>query len=93
MTTAEKQMQIGRLAMRHEGENWNAYYALPDSMNEPIFLGSIRMGAIANNDVRKLAFMGMMRDIVSDIIEEETGVRPIWGGPERAPEHERSGEA
>lgn len=29
----------------------------------------------------------------SDIIEEQTGYRPTWGGPERAPEHERSGSA
>lgn len=85
--------QIGRLAMRHEGENWNAYYALPSSMEEPIFLGSIRMGAIAGNQERKQAFMLMMREIVSNIIETKTGVRPIWGGPTTAPEYERAGEA
>jgi hypothetical protein len=83
--------QIGRLAMRQEGGNWNAYYALPDSMEKPIFLGSIRMGAITKNRERKEAFMDMMRDIVSDIIEDETGHRPTWGGPTSAPEHERAG--
>lgn len=77
--------------MRHEGDNWVAYYALPDTMNDPIFLGSIRMGAVVDNTTRKLQFMEMMRDIVSDIIEEETGVRPNWGGPTLAPEHERAG--
>jgi hypothetical protein len=86
-------VQIGRLALRVEGENWNAYYALPYSMKEPVFLGSIRMGAVANNPERKQAFMLMMRDIVSDIIEESTGFRPTWGGPQSAPEHERSGAA
>ena len=85
--------QIGRLAMRHEGNNWNAYYALPNSMEDPIFLGSIRMTAITNNQERKQSFMQMMRDIVSDIIEDETGIRPTWGDPTMAPEHERSGEA
>jgi hypothetical protein len=85
--------KIGRLALRHEGENWNAYYALPDTMESPIFLGSIRMGAVVNNPARKQAFMDMMRDIVSDIIEEQTGTRPTWGGPQSAPEHERSGAA
>jgi len=85
--------QIGRLAMRVEGDRWNAYYALPDTMEEPIFLGSIRMGAVTNDLARKQAFMDMMRDIVSDIIEQNTGIRPQWGGPERAPEHERSGSA
>lgn len=83
--------KIGRLAMRHEGELWNAYYALPDTMEEPVFLGSIRMGAVVGNAERKTAFMHMMRDIVSDIIEESTGIRPTWGGPQTAPAHERAG--
>jgi hypothetical protein len=83
--------QVGRLALRHEGENWNAYYALPDTMQEPVFLGSIRMGAVVNNPARKQAFMGMMRDVVSDLIEESTGMRPVWNEPQPAPEHERSG--
>ena len=86
-------IKIGRLAMRHEGENWNAYYALPSSMEEPIFLGSIRMGAIIGNPDRKQAFMQMMREIVSDIIEAKTGVRPTWGVPTTAPEHERAGQS
>jgi hypothetical protein len=79
--------------MRHEGENWVAYYALPESMSDALFLGSIRMGAIVSNPTRKAEFMDMMRDIVSDIIEETSGVRPTWGGPKSAPEHERAGEA
>lgn len=87
----EPAVQIGRLALRQEGENLVAYYAAPDNMKEAIFLGSIRMGAIATNPERKQAFQGMMCDIVSDIIEEKTGVRPTWGGPQLAPEHERSG--
>jgi hypothetical protein len=89
----DKMRQIGRLSMRHEGANWNAYYSLPNSMEASIFLGSIRMGAIIDNPERKQEFMQMMREIVSDIIEAKTGVRTIWGGPITAPEHERSGEA
>jgi hypothetical protein len=89
--TARDVVQVGRLAMRQEGGNWTAYYALPDSMDAPILLGSIRMGAIVGNPERKQAFMEMMRDIVGDIIEDKTGHRPTWGTPESAPEHERSG--
>lgn len=85
--------QIGRLAMRREGNYWNAYYALPGSMDNAIFLGSIGMGAITGNRERKYAFMEMMRGVVSDIIEEQTGVRPAWGGPVGAPTHERAGTA
>lgn len=79
--------------MRQEGSSWVAYYALQGTMEDAIFLGSIRMGAVIENPARKQAFMDMMRDIVSDIIEETTGTRPQWGGPEQAPEHERAGNA
>ncbi len=85
--------QIGRLAMRVEGNNWTAYYAAPDSMDGALLLGSISMAAVTNNTERKQAFMNMMRDIVSDHIEKEIGTRPEWGGPESAPEHERTGSA
>lgn len=85
--------QIGRLAMRHEGAMWNAYYALTSSMDGAVFIGSIAMAAVVDNAGRTQAFMDMMRDIVADIIEEKTGVRPTWGGPEGAPEHERAGHA
>ena len=46
-------VQIGRLAMRQEGGNWVAYYALNETMKDAIFLGSIRMNAILNNKKRK----------------------------------------
>ena len=87
----ETMQQIGRLAMRQEGEYWKAYYAMPGSMKRKIFLGSIRMTAIVQNENRKQAFMDMMRSIVSDIIKDMMGARPTWRGPETAPEHERAG--
>lgn len=84
--------KVGRLAMRQEGANWNAYYAMPDSMDGAIFLGSIGMRFIVDNPDRKNAFMDFMRDAVSDLIEEVTGVRPTWPeGPHAAPERERAG--
>jgi len=85
--------QVGRVAFRVEGESWNAYYALPDTMKDALLLGSIRFGAVAGNAKRKAAFMEIMRDIVTDIIEERLWIRPTWGGPNTAPEHERSGSA
>ena len=83
--------QIGRLAMRHEGQTWNAYYALTDSFDQAVFLGSIRFRAIEQHPQRRELFMNLMRDLVADIIEDETGVRPTWGGVQPAPEHERAG--
>lgn len=85
--------QVGRLALRHQGENWNAYYALEGTMEGAVFLGSIRMGAVTTSPKRKQGFIDLMRDVVADILEEKLGVRPEWRDPERAPEHERSGRA
>jgi hypothetical protein len=89
---SEKSVKVGRLALRHEGGFWNAYYALPYSMNEAAPLGSIAMAFVADKEDRKQAFMDLMRECVADIIEQETGTRPTWpDGPQAAPEHERSG--
>ncbi len=90
---SEELKQVGRLAMRQEGGNWVAYYALTETMKDAIFLGSIRMNAILNNKKRKRIFMDIMRDIIADILEKETGTRPTWGGEQDAPEHERAGNA
>jgi hypothetical protein len=87
-----KPQQIGRLALRHEGNWWNAYYAMPDTMDGAILLGSIAMRFVEMQE-RKNAFMTLMREAVSDIIEEKTGTRPTWPEPrgQPAPESERSG--
>ena len=86
-------IQIGFLAMWREGQNWNAYYALQNTMEGAVFLGSISLGAIVDNPDRKEAFMQMMCDIVADLIEAKTGERPTWGAAVTATEHEKSGEA
>lgn len=88
----QPEVKIGRLAMRHEGLNWNAYYAMPGTMDGAVFLGSIAMRFIDGNAERKDAFMGFMREAVGDLIEELTGQRPSWPeGAQAAPEHERAG--
>jgi hypothetical protein len=89
----EDMEQIGRLALRHEGGNWNAYYALPDTMDGAIPLGSIRVNAVINNPERKQAFMDLVRDVVSGFIEEKAAIEPSWDGPKSAPDNERSGHA
>lgn len=85
------QQKIGRLAMRHEGQWWKAYYAMAGTMEGAVELGSIRIGAV-EDERNKRAFMDLMRNVVSDIIENETGQRPEWpDGTRPAPEHERAG--
>ena len=87
-----KLQEMGRLAMREEGTLWVAYYALPDSMKGALFLGSIRMQFVAGHPERKAAFMELMKEAVSDILEQKIGRRPEWPHPPHlAPEHERGG--
>lgn len=97
MRRDDEPVQLGRLAMRLEGDYWNAYYATPGTMKDAILLGSVKMQFVIGNHEnqmqRKEQFMQTMRDCVADIIEEATGSRPTWGGPRTAPEHERSGRA
>lgn len=83
-----EQQRIGRLAMREQGDRWVAYYALDNTMDGAIELGSIAMAFVDRPD-RKQQFMDLMRECVGDVIQRQTGTRPNWGGPESAPEHER----
>lgn len=87
-----QKQQIGRLAFREEGRNWNAYYALPNTMAGAIFLGSLHMN-IARHPARQQQFMDFMREVVADLIEDAFGERPDWSGAQSAPEHERAGKA
>lgn len=88
---SKQPVQVGRLALRHEGTFWNAYYAMPNTMTGALLLGSIAMRFVEDKE-RKNVFMMLMQEAVADIIEEATGTRPTWpDGPQSAPEHERSG--
>lgn len=86
--------QMGRLAMRVEGDLWVAYYAMPKTMKGSVFLGSIQM-AIVQDESAKQIFMALMRDAVSAIIKDATGLTPQWPEPggTPAPAHERAGRA
>lgn len=86
-----KAQKVGRLAMRHEGENWNAYFALAETMEGAILIGSIAMRFVVGKPERQQAFVGLMREAVSDLFEELIGQRPTWPeGVQPAPEHERA---
>jgi hypothetical protein len=83
--------QVGRLAMRVEGDWWAAYYAMPHTMEGALLLGRIQMAFVQSYE-RQGRFMLLMRDAVGDLIEQSTGVRPVWPNPPAvAPEHERAG--
>ena len=85
--------QVGRLAMRHEGNYWVAYYALMGTMDGALEIGRIAMAAVVDDPDRKAAFMKMMRSVVTVILQARTGLRCGWNDPVAAPEHERAGRA
>lgn len=81
-----------RLALRHEGEFWNAYCANMGTMEGAFLIGSIAMGAVMNNLPRERAFVSMMSDIVAEGVEAITGVKPAMVVRD-APPQDRSGNA
>lgn len=89
-----KLSQVGRVAFRVEGANWNAYWALPDTMRDAVFIASTRFSAVAGKPERKAQFMAFVREVISDLFFEHWGKRPEWPEPEghAAPEHERTRE-
>lgn len=89
----DKMVQIGRLAMRHEGEFWNAYLAKTDSMADAVLLGSMRVSIFQTSPEIKESFLDLMRAAMAEHVFQTTGIRPEFRGEHAAPEHERSGRA
>lgn len=81
-----------RLAMRVEGEMWNAYIAEKDTMQGAILIGSIAMFAVRNDPERKQAFMDMMRGILEGALRA-MGADVAGHELRAAPQHERAGRA
>jgi hypothetical protein len=83
---------IGRLAFRHEGEFWNAYWAPNlNNMDGILLIGSIRMATV-NGMVRE-DFMTLMTNAFDVIVKDSLGKTPTWNKPKPAPENERGGNA
>jgi hypothetical protein len=82
--------KIGRLAFRVEGDKWTCYYAVPDTMEGAIWMGSIMMTIVQDPD-RKEAFMAVMRSALNDFFKERMGKEVESWEEQTAPEHERAG--
>jgi len=79
--------------MRREGDFWHAYYDFTHKGGPETLLGAIRISAIEKDPDRMAAFFLMMQDVVSDLIFEQTGVRPQWTSFRPEPEDKRGGSA
>ena len=86
-------MDLGRLALRQEGEFWNAYWAPQSTMAGAILLGAIRLSLVPPGSETHRGFRALMQSAFDAIVEEKTGQTPTWSEPQIAPEAERSGSA
>ena len=80
-----------RLAFREEGSFWNAYLALPNTMDGAKLIGSIAIGAVKGNSGIKTKFMDVMKDIIAEAIKDTTGTVVDDWSTEHAAEAERAG--
>lgn len=82
-----------RIAIRKEGKYINAYYALPDSMDGALHLGSILRGLCDTSPELFEAFVMLMQGVAGAVSRDVLGVEVAAFTEEPAPEHERSGHA
>jgi hypothetical protein len=82
-----------RIAFRQEGQFWNAYVAIGDTMKGAFLIGSIGFGAVARNPEIKEAFMDLMKKTFEIAFKETTGGKPDYWTTRDAPENERGGSA
>ncbi|WP_374374420.1 hypothetical protein [Dongia sp.] len=81
-----------RLAMRVEGEWWNAYMAPPETMEGATLLATVRMTLVAEKDAKDV-YLATVRDLFFRAAEAALGA-PIDSFETReAPEHEKAGRA
>lgn len=88
----KKGRQGMRLALRVEGNFWNAYAAEMHTMDGAILIGSLAMG-VAEQPEFKQRFMDMMKDVLTVGFAEIGAPIETWNEPVAAPERERSGRA
>jgi hypothetical protein len=61
-----------------------------DTMKNATWMGSVAMGIVRDPEHKRM-FMELMRDTLSDFLEESVGQRPDYYSETPAPEHEKSG--
>jgi hypothetical protein len=80
-----------RLALREEGNFWNAYLALSDTMDGAKLIGSIVIESVRANPEVKARFQAVMQQVIASAVESMTGKEPERWEVTPAPESERSG--
>ena len=80
-----------RIAMRVEGEMWNAYFAPYDSMDDALLFGSIRIAAVHQDEELKELFMDLMKKVLESSLARVSDAKVVRYDLEKAPEHEKAG--
>jgi hypothetical protein len=80
-----------RMALRHEGDFINAYYARLGTMENAVLLGSLRW-TLAVDGTTFEAWKAVMTEAFRIAIKQALGI-DVDMKTQRAPEHERSGRA
>jgi hypothetical protein len=80
----------GRIAFRHEGKFYSAYWALPDTMEGALLLGQIAMRFVESKAQRRI-FMELIKSGIADFFEGEGAELVDFTDEVTAPEHERAG--
>lgn len=84
---------LGRLAMRVEGDWWIAYFAKIGTMDGAIELGRLRM-TLAEEPKIKAATLEYFKGVMSKMMASVNGAKLEWPTPPQpAPEHEKAGRA
>jgi len=81
-----------RLAFRTEGEFVNAYIALTNTMANALLIGSIKRGILDRDETIWTRWKELMLAALSNVIVDQFGQTPTFD-EQRAPEHEKAGEA
>lgn len=81
-----------RLAMRVEGDWWNAYMAGTETMDGATLLASVRMTLVATPAERD-AYLETIRAVFMKAAGDVLGVELGAGEVREAPEHEKAGRA
>ena len=78
-----------RIAFREEGKFWNAYLALPNTLQGAKLIGSIMIGAVAQSPEVKQAFMDVMKQVLANAAKDISGETIDEWIEKQAPENEQ----
>ncbi len=90
MDPGETQMNKlkNRVALREEGEYWNAYLAQINTMEDSLLVASIRLDIVYNDPIAKNAFMELAKHIMKNTLESIGAEVTRWD-LKSAPDHEK----